>query len=155
MPLATKTAYSRKMTSSKETIPSLKGLAPIGTAPHEQFLPESTPAEKTEISISALQHHDYFLRLKKRVEKNWNLPEGVRFSEGTTILSVLINRDGSLSSSKMVSSSGQALFDYEALQAVKTSAPFEPPPPELIGKDGKFAIRFSFHYLSGKGFQLG
>ena len=49
-----------------------------------------------------------------------------------TKLSLNINKDGSVSSHKIVESSGNADFDAAAMKAVEASIPFNPFPSEII-----------------------
>lgn len=92
---------------------------------------------------------EYLARVKREVEKHWEVLSEMGSNEGTTVLLVLIDPDGSLRSVDLHQSSGMILRDVEAMEAVKKSFPFQPPPPSLLNRKGRLLIRFSFHYSVG------
>jgi TonB family protein len=67
--------------------------------------------------------------------------------EGTTVLLVVINGDGTLKSVVQLKSSGMPKHDFETIAAVRQSFPFRPPSKVLLNEEGRMVIRFSFHYV--------
>jgi protein TonB len=68
-----------------------------------------------------------------RIERigNLNYPDEARRQQlhGQLVLTVSINRDGSVKSADVIQSSGHKLLDDAALRIVKLAAPFPPIPP--------------------------
>ncbi len=86
----------------------------------------------------------YLLQWRQRVEAVGNkyYPEASeRYSiYGSLRLLVVIRRDGSLESIKILSSSGHALLDEAAIKIVRMAAPFAPFPAELQATTDKLEI---------------
>nr|WP_225578143.1 energy transducer TonB [Rhodanobacter sp. 7MK24] len=86
-----------------------------------------------------------------RVERvgNLNYPEEARRRElhGDLLLTVCINRDGSISSIDVIQSSGQPLLDAAAKRIVQLAAPFPPLPPEA--KVDQLYITRTWQFLPG------
>lgn len=72
----------------------------------------------------------YTKSVESKVVSNF-VPPKTKESLSAT-LSLNINKDGSVSSHKIVESSGNADFDDAAMKAVEASIPFNPFPSEII-----------------------
>lgn len=65
----------------------------------------------------------YTNNLQEKVKKNWILPKNLYGQ--STILSVVLNKNGEIVDTTILTSSGDSTFDKSALNAIKKSAPFE------------------------------
>jgi protein TonB len=88
----------------------------------------------------------YLARLKQRIQREWVYPEDAwsRGVSGDLLLLFTLNKNGSLTTLRLVHSSGFPILDQEALRAVKQAAPFDPFPPQM-GEE-PWNISASFHY---------
>jgi len=103
---------------------------------------------------------DYFRNVKARVFKNWDPNTPLREHDpkgnlyGTrdryTILEVTLDRAGEISALRVSRTSGLAFLDDAAIEAFRRTAPFGPPPPGLLGKNGTVVFPFGF-YLEAAG----
>ena len=72
----------------------------------------------------------YTQSVKSKVVNNF-MPPKTKEALSVTV-SLNINQDGSVSSYKIIESSGNAAFDTAATKAVEASIPFDPFPSEII-----------------------
>jgi len=88
----------------------------------------------------------YLANLKRRIQHEWVYPEDAwsRGVSGELLLVFTLNKSGSMTSLRLVQSSGFPVLDQEALRAVKQAAPFDPFPPHM-GEE-PWNIVGSFHY---------
>lgn len=70
----------------------------------------------------------FFKRFRDRIYGVWNYParSRERGEEGTCLLRITVNRDGSLANVQLMESSGYPRLDDEALGAVRKASPFGP-----------------------------
>jgi protein TonB len=61
---------------------------------------------------------------------------------GTVTVRIRVAADGSLRGVTVEKSSGTEALDRRAVAAIKTAAPFEPPPSELLAEDGITELAF-------------
>lgn len=73
----------------------------------------------------------YFTTIKELIRSYWNIPTWMR-SEGLNAqITIRIGSNGELNSIELSKPSGDSDFDKLAFQAVKSAAPFTPPPPSI------------------------
>jgi TonB family protein len=60
-----------------------------------------------------------------------------------TVISVTINRDGTVSDYNVEKSSGNSYFDQTAIRAIKRASPLPPFPPSWLQKSINIGIKFS------------
>lgn len=70
----------------------------------------------------------FFKRFRDRIYGVWNYPvrSRERGEEGTCLLRITVNRDGTLANVQLLESSGYPRLDDEALSAVRKASPFGP-----------------------------
>lgn len=84
---------------------------------------------------------EYMTTLQGKIQKNWNPPE---FEEdGTATVMFTITRYGDLTTSEIVESSNNAVFNESALDALRKSAPFEKFPANTT-RDA-LTVKYTFH----------
>jgi TonB family protein len=88
------------------------------------------------------------------VRKNWYvlIPESVSKKKGKVVAEFAILKNGSVTTQRMVGSSGDVGLDRPAYGAITASNPFPPLPSEFKGP--YLGLRFTFYYNSGPGVQI-
>lgn len=91
---------------------------------------------KTTPLASSSEISSYLAIIRAHIEQNKRYP---RFSkrqnhEGTSIIRLVIAKDGSIVKITLLSSSGYSTLDKAAMDAVKNSSPFSPPSDYGLGK---------------------
>ena len=76
------------------------------------------------------------------VLKNWHLPPSLNPRGLTTIISVLVNREGEILESYVEESSGNDLFDESALKALIRAAPLPSIPSDMDDDYMELGFRF-------------
>jgi TonB family protein len=137
---------ARTLPSSQELIPSVNSLLGLQRSYDNPLYVEPALEAGTGIHRGP-QYEAYLHDIKEAVSRNWKVSGEGESKSGTTVLRISIRADGSLASLDLLQSSGMILHDYEALDAIKQSFPFRPPPQVLLDESGKLSIRFSFHYF--------
>ncbi|MBI1987887.1 MAG: TonB family protein [Nitrospinae bacterium] len=86
----------------------------------------------------------YMAYLKERIERFWSSPEGAETLKGDVVLAFTVERDGSLSRARVITSSGYRILDRAVVDAVNRAAPFRPIPEEI--KEKRLSPIGTFHY---------
>jgi TonB family protein len=88
----------------------------------------------------------YLIALRNRIGQNWSAPAGIATS-GKPVRAVVyfrVQRDGSVTQSRLEEPSGIAFFDQSAMRAVLISNPLPPLPLGFGG--GDLGVHFAFEY---------
>jgi protein TonB len=105
--------------------------------------PATTAAQtaRARASVAAWQSE-----ISKILEHNKRYPKGAlaRRPQGVAQVAFSIDRDGHVISSRIVTSSGSAALDEEALALVQRVQPFPAPPLEVPGDEIKFMVPVRF-----------
>lgn len=106
--------------------------------------------DTVELSTTEFRYLSYFAKLKSQIESVWNYPQESRYrgEEGQLFLVFTIKRNGELENIELVSSSGYARLDNEAIRAIRSAAPYSPF-PEGWGSLERLHIRATFIYQFG------
>lgn len=93
----------------------------------------------------------YQRAVRRKVERKKHYPPGSRRSGETGVVRVrfVIESSGGIRDIRVVKSSGHALLDRAAQQAVQQAAPFPPIPPELKKSSLTLILPVSFHLKHG------
>lgn len=80
----------------------------------------------------------YFSDVESRIRSYWNLPKYLIDLDLKIQIEIRINNQGKMTSKKIVVSSGNDLFDSQALKAMENASPYSPPPASVrkIIRDG-------------------
>jgi protein TonB len=86
-------------------------------------------------------------RIVSLLERNKRYPSAAqaRHQQGTAQLAFSIDRNGRLTSSKILRSSGSTLLDNETLELVRRAQPFPPPPAEIPGGVISLSVPIKFN----------
>jgi TonB family protein len=88
----------------------------------------------------------YLFRVVHDVRQNWHIPAGASFKRGYATIQFTINKDGSVTGLRLVSTTDDVEMDRAASEAI-TTIPFPPLPLEFKGN--KLALRLTFAYNPG------
>lgn len=130
-----------------ELIPSIQRLLALENANRSRYEHFSLEQDGRGELPARVQFNEYLAELKRRVERNWRISRDYYMVDGTTVLLIVINADGTLRSVDQLKSSGMPSHDFETVAAVRQSFPFRPPSKDLLNEQGLMLIRFSFHYI--------
>lgn len=84
----------------------------------------------------------YYSIIHDRIKDNWLYPEGFDYKKISVIVSIKIDRSGSLLESVLEESSGNKRFDESLMNAIQKASPFPPLPHEFEGKYLETGLRF-------------
>lgn len=131
---------------TKELIPSLDELAKIGKGGGEVKGEGGSDEETVFLDSTDEKFTSYLHGVKFKIEGVWRYPEAARRSAivGRGYVSFTIERDGSLSELKLLSSSGYPVLDEEILRAIKAASPFNKMLDNM--KTKKLTIVATFEY---------
>ncbi len=89
---------------------------------------------------------NYLAMVKLRIESHKRYPDSARIRqvEGSATIGFTISLDGTLKDSSLAQSSGHESLDMAALQAVRDSAPFPPPPPAFFSEEISLQVTIQF-----------
>lgn len=106
--------------------------------------------DTVELSTTEFKYISYFAKLKRQIESVWNYPQESRYrgEQGQLFLIFTIRSNGDLENIELLTSSGYARLDNEALRAIRVAAPF-PPFPKDWGALEKLNIKATFIYEFG------
>jgi protein TonB len=103
-------------------------------AASEAAAPKAAAAESAGSGAKATANYGSAVMKKIRTTKKQRAP-----AKGTVVVGFAITADGGLASVKVLQSSGSSELDQVALDHIRRSAPFPPPP---TGADRKFSFEF-------------
>jgi len=115
--------------------------------------------EETALSSKRFIYANFFNRIKRQVAQNWDPatvwrrrdPTGTVFGFKTRVTEVRVSlsRKGDLEKILVMTPSGVAELDEEAVRAFRTAGPFPNPPDALIQKDNMITFPFGFYFEIG------
>lgn len=106
--------------------------APSASAPQGQVAATGASSDPSAFS-------DYYAMVSDRIWDEWVFPSGADEAAGLeTIISIKVQKDGSIKIKDIEKSSGNPLFDGSALKAINRASPLRPPPFEM-----EIGIRFT------------
>jgi TonB family protein len=122
----------------------------------ENFTPEVRPGNQTALKTRAAPFAVYIARMHRRIHELWGFgflialegkPSNLDMNRRdlVTKVEIVINPDGTIAKTTIVSGSGVLAFDVAALDAIHSSAPFEPVPDAIRSADGKAYVHWSLH----------
>ena len=83
----------------------------------------------------------YMDELRGKIQKSWNPPEHLE-RDGHALVKFSVTRSGDVYAAEMLESSGDAVFDESAMEALKKASPFAHFPAETAR--GSLTIKYSF-----------
>jgi TonB family protein len=140
--------------ATPSTVTAISESSRIENANVGDILPAPAPvpasnskAEPTaEATVSAGDLAKYAGQIRKLIDEKKEYPESARLSqiEGTVTVRCTLSRSGSLEQSTVASTSGFAVLDYAALNAIRNVETFPAAPSGFQGRELTLAIPISF-----------
>jgi len=103
---------------------------------------EMVPQEQKINDKKMINWGPYMKKLEDSIKHNWNPPRDTNFKEVVVRFAIL--RDGTLSSTKIIKSSGILLVDNAAIEAIQKTSPYQPLPEQFERES--LPIEFTFNY---------
>jgi len=131
----------------EDIMPSPNGLGSLNQ-PFGTISPNVKVGETVSLNTQEFKYYSYFSHLKRKIEMAWNYPLKAQENNWGGRLNIVftIEKNGNVSSIKLVKSSGYEILDDAAISALKYASPFNPI-PESIGED-RLRISASFEYIT-------
>ena len=130
----------------KELTPSLDQLTKADEKKGGEGEEGREDEETVSLDSTDFKYTSYLHGVKFKIEGVWRYPEAAKRSalQGGGLVGFTIQRDGSLSDLKLLSSSGYPVLDEAILKAIRDAAPFNPMTDNMTVK--KLKIVASFEY---------
>lgn len=124
-PKAEKITAPKKEQKSKEKIKPVQAKKEKGVNVNDDWREDTI-----DLGSSDIKYVTYLAKVKSRIIDIWKYPQKAyaKNEEGIVIVKVSIDADGSLAGATLISSSGSAELDDDAVSVVHGAAPFEPLP---------------------------
>lgn len=134
-----------KAPAQSNLMPSPERLAKMD----EKKAEERSEEETISLDSTDIKYTSYLLGVKSRIEGVWKYPEAAKKAaiQGRGLVSFTIQRDGSLSELKLLTSSGYPVLDEEILKAIKAAAPFNPMADNMDIKRLNVVASFEYNLL--------
>jgi periplasmic protein TonB len=132
----------------EKLMPSNNQLAQEMKAGYQQYIDDKiAEGDRIDINTSDYRFIGYFTAMRKSIELVWNYPyEAIRRRmEGKVGVEFTIVKDGTISSVKVISSSGFEVLDTAIVEAIRLAAPFSPLPDGLDKE--KLTVVGNFSYI--------
>ena len=136
-------------------VPSFVELKEWTGAPQNDYLPEVETEDATRLNTWQFLHAPFFNRIANGVRRTWKPGFAIRRHDPhfqvygsqarNTVLSITIDKQGSITGVDIYAASGAEFLDEEAVRAFKTAAPFPNPPKGLFGREETFTFNFGFN----------
>ena len=141
-------------TSDRAALANLQALA--GDFTSDDYLPDLERGDSTLLNANRYKHADFFLRVKRAVERHWHPAELYRSRDPTgrvygvkdryTVLRVTLGTDGRVKQLATTRNSGLDFMDREAREAFERAQPFTNPPDGLANAKGEIVFEFGFFF---------
>ncbi|HVV86114.1 MAG TPA: cell envelope integrity protein TolA [Kofleriaceae bacterium] len=122
----------------------------------ENFAPDIRPGNQTALKTRAHPFAIYLARMHRRIHERWGFgfleeldrrpaSDPLNDMDLVTVLELAVNPDGTLYKTTVVRTSGHTDFDVAAIDAVMSSAPYDPTPTEIRSVDQRVYLRWGFY----------
>ncbi|MCU0661660.1 MAG: TonB C-terminal domain-containing protein [Myxococcota bacterium] len=136
--------------------PSQRSIATALSGTGLDHLEDVIDGDDMALNTIAWRYASFFNRVKAKIQRYWHPDRAYRvhdpysnvygFKDRTTVLLVVLRRDGSLKNLYVLSPSGAPFLDDEAHQAVTEAGPFPNVPAGLISKNDGL-VKFTFGFI--------
>jgi protein TonB len=113
----------------------------------DSFVPRSGSSGRSE--TGGRGEKDYLSLVRERIVEAKQYPPEARINnvEGTTVVCFRLERDGNVSSIKVVKSSMSGLLDWEAEATIRRAEPFQPIPSSIKRESWDIRVPISFEMI--------
>jgi protein TonB len=115
--------------------------------PYGTWAPDVTEEESVSLNTTEFKYYAYFAHIKRQIELAWNYPSEAQRNRwgGNLVVLFTVERDGRVSSVKLLRSSGHEILDEYAIKAIWIASPFNPIPASIGTK--RLRINANFQYI--------
>lgn len=120
-------------TSKKKPVPAKEEFDPFAPMQSDSDVKTSDHASTSDMAdimgkqLSRQEIDRYIAMMQKAVEQKWKVPAGVESDTPDPLVEMVLNRDGSVASARIISSSGNKALDDTLISAIYAAAPFQIP----------------------------
>jgi protein TonB len=125
----------------KPVAPQPAPAQPAPLAPPSETPP--VPASRISLDTKNFPYAYYTNMVVKKISRYWQW--STDFGNLKTVVYFRIDKDGTVKEASVHDSSGDKLFDQQAVRAIKLSSPFPPLPQEFPESDLGVYFEFSYH----------
>lgn len=83
------------------------------------------------VGVEKLEYSNYKSTLHGAISAEWDLPKWLLEGNLKAVALIKIDEEGNLIFKKIISSSGNSIYDEKVMEAIEDSAPFSPPPEKF------------------------
>ncbi|MCX5779066.1 MAG: TonB family protein [Elusimicrobia bacterium] len=128
-------------TEKKVVAPSPAPAQPAAVTPPSDTPP--APASRISLDTKNFPYAYYTNMVVKKISRYWQW--STDFGSLKTVVYFKIDKDGVVTEAMVSDTSGDRLFDQQAVRAIKLSSPFPPLPQEFPEPDLGVYFEFSYH----------
>lgn len=103
------------------------------------------PGSSLQFDTAGVDFGPWSRRFLAQVERNWIIPNAAMIDRGHVVLEFVIHRDGRITNLRVVKPSHNPAFNRAAYNAINSSSPVEPLPPEFPFP-AIDPVEFTFYY---------
>jgi TonB family protein len=83
--------------------------------------------DTVDLGSTDIKYASYLYKIKKQILKVWLYPQKAyeKNEEGTVVVKMAIDADGSIAETRLMASSGSAILDESALNVVRAASPYD------------------------------
>jgi outer membrane biosynthesis protein TonB len=129
---------------NKESKKEIKSKSEQGQPKKKEFKGNVISTGASLDGLNRLSYDKYLLKVKEHLKSKYNIPAYLSNLELKTEIALQIDNSGFIVSKKIISTSGNNLFDQLALTAVDNSSPLPEPPERLKSILSKNSFILSF-----------
>ena len=117
--------------------------------------------DATFLNTREWKYAGFFNRVKQAISEHWDPSSAMRsrdptgekffYKDRSTLLSVTLNDQGSVTAIRVARSSGLDFLDQTAVDAFEKAQPFPNPPHGLVDSHGEISFQFGFYVETGGG----
>jgi protein TonB len=151
-------AISLSVPKPQIPLPSLEQLlqssntaaADIARSSQTKQRPDVESGDTLILNMNKDKLFSFFSRFKKGIYNVWNYPQESikKRQQGRTLLTIIINRDGSIDGVELIQGSGFERLDREAIAAIFKGQPYGALPQDY--REDKLTINAYFEYIMGQ-----
>ena len=104
-----------------------------------------SPGATIQFDTMGVEFGPWVRRFVEQVKRNWFVPQAAWLLRGWVVLQFNIHKDGRISNLSIVRPSEVVAFNNAAANAIRTSNPTEPLPPEYPAPEAVFTVTFYYN----------
>lgn len=136
--------------SSEDGLPTMADLIPSYDQvalnyPGQDSSSEAEEGKEVSLNTTEFKYISYFSKVREKIKMTWRYPEAAKNMglKGKLTLRFTVSSDGSLTSVRVIKSSGFPILDDEAVKAVVRAAPYNSLPYNF-GKNLNIVVDFEY-----------